>query len=125
MGKSSSKHNTEDSNSATNIGVVNLSSETLGDGLSVEMILEVLGFIILLVLVLRWIKKCCAKRQMKQKRALREMISNENPFNPQPSAPPPASRMIPLQEARVVQLGSQPALEFSGKQPTREIWTAA
>ena len=56
-----------------NVGLLNISSNSQSI-LSMETILEVLSFIILALLVIRWIRKCMMKRKLEQEQRLANII---------------------------------------------------
>ena len=56
-----------------NVGLLNISSNSQAM-LSMETILEVLSFVILTFLVIRWLRKCLMKRKMEQERRLASII---------------------------------------------------
>ena len=56
-----------------NVGLLNISSNSQAM-LSMETILEVLSFVILTFLVIRWLRKCLMKRKMEQERRLANII---------------------------------------------------
>ena len=62
--------NTEEN---VNVGLLNISSNSQSI-LSIETILEVLSFIILALLVIRWIRKCMMKRKLEQEQRLANII---------------------------------------------------
>ena len=119
----------------TNIGLLNVSSESIGESLNMEMIIDLVVVIILLMLLMRWIKKCVVRRRLKQRRALTALLHGgqvaQAPPQPAPVpqplpvvAPPlpaaqaPAPLMIPM-GARAL-----PALEYRCAEP-KEVWTQA
>ena len=57
-------------NSNVNVGLLNMSSEKMGDGLSIEVIMQYVIAFICLLMMCRWIKKCWTRRQERQKRML-------------------------------------------------------
>ena len=118
-----------DKNEATNIGLVNLSNEAFGNSMNAETVIEAIGLFILCLLALRWIRKCCVKRRMKQRRQLQSLIQNGagNPFGNQVQ---PAEQIIPLpaQPAQAINMrpmGADRQLSLEYKEPPREIWTQA
>ena len=111
------------SQSQTNVGLVNLASETFGDGLDVETVLEIASFVILVLLIFRWAKKWCVKRSVKKRTQLREILSEA------PSQPPPRAQNIPMltlqSSESAAQLASPPMYSTHYAAPAREIWTKA
>ena len=55
---------------STNVGLLNVSSDSFGESLNAEMVVELVGLFVLLLMLLRWLKKCLVKRKMKQRQAL-------------------------------------------------------
>ena len=118
-----------DKNEATNIGLVNLSNEAFGSSMNAETVIEAIGLFILCLLALRWIRKCCVKRRMKQRRQLQSLIQHGagNPFGNQVQ---PAAQIIPLpappaQAINMRPMGADRQLSLEYKEPPREIWTQA
>ena len=120
-----------DQNDNTNIGLLNVSSESFGQSVNAEMVIELIGLMVLLMLALRWVKKCFAKRKLKQRRALQSLLHGGQvvPAQPaQPAQPPviaapapgPAQLMIPMGARAMPAL----SLEYKGPEP-REVWTQA
>ena len=120
-----------DMNDNTNIGLLNVSSESFGQSLNAELVIELVGLAVLLMLLMRWVKKCFAKRKLKQRRALTALLhggqgagqapppQQAQPPPPLPAAPGPAQlHMIPM-GARAL-----PALEYRCAEP-KEVWTQA
>ena len=63
----------------TNVGLLNFSSNSQST-LSLETILEVLSFVILTILVIRWLRKCLTKRKMRKEQRLASIIQpSHNP----------------------------------------------
>ena len=63
----------------TNVGLLNFSSNSQST-LSLETILEVLSFVILSILVIRWLRKCLTKRKMRKEQRLASIIQpSHNP----------------------------------------------
>ena len=141
------KKNTDQAqeNSATNVGLVNFSSESF-DSFSVEIVVELIGLTILLFMLMRWLKKCVVKRREKHRRQLQSILNggnnhpnhpnHPNPFvNPPVPSAPAASPPIPL--VALPQLGGARAMVFEnpgprqplsiefapGKTASQEIWT--
>ena len=56
-----------------NVGLLNISSNSQAM-LSMESILEVLSFVILAFLVIRWLRKCLMKRKLEQEQRLANII---------------------------------------------------
>ena len=119
-----------DQNDNTNIGLLNVSSESFGQSVNAELVIELIGLGVLMMLLMRWVKKCFAKRKLKQRRALTALLHGGQVVGPaQPAqhaqppalpaaAPGPAQLMIPM-GARAM-----PALEYKCAEP-REVWTQA
>ena len=72
--KKASAGNTEEN---VNVGLLNISSNSQSI-LSVETILEVLSFIILALLVIRWIRKCLLARNMAQEQRMIDVLQPNN-----------------------------------------------
>ena len=119
-----------DMNDNTNIGLLNVSSESFGQSLNAELVIDLVVVMILLMLLMRWVKKCIVKRKLKQRRALTALLhggqgagqapppQHAQPPPPLPAAPAPAQLMIPM-GARAM-----PALEYRCAEP-KEVWTQA
>ena len=73
-----------------NMGILNISSNSQSF-VSIETILEILSFVILAMLLLRWIKKCMLKRKLESERRLANIIKPEptrtTSFMEMPTAP--------------------------------------
>ena len=117
-----------DQNKATNIGIVNLSNEAFGSSINAETIMEAIGLFILVLLAVRWIRKCCVKRKLKQRRQLQSLIQNGGGnFGNQVQ---PAAQILPLpaQPAQAINMrpvGADRQLSLESQEPPREIWTQA
>ena len=72
--KKASAGNTEEN---VNVGLLNISSNSQSI-LSVETILEVLSFIILALLVIRWIRKCLLARKIEQEQRMINVLQPNN-----------------------------------------------
>ena len=72
--KKASAGNTEEN---VNVGLLNISSNSQSI-LSVETILEVLSFIILTLLVIRWIRKCLLARKIEQEQRMIDVLQPNN-----------------------------------------------
>ena len=116
---------------STNVGLLNVSSDSFGESLNAEMVVELVGLFVLLLMLLRWLKKCLVKRKMKQRQALSALIQAAPPapqaqpplIQPQPlaAAAPGPQIVFPVRGAMPV-----PALEYKcADQPRSEIWTQA
>ena len=117
-------------NDNTNIGLLNVSSESFGQSLNAELVIDLVVLMVLLMLLMRWVKKCFVKRKLKQRRALTALLhggqgagqapppQHAQPPPPLPAAPAPAQLMIPM-GARAM-----PALEYRCAEP-KEVWTQA
>ena len=100
----------------TNVGLLNISSNSQAM-LSLETILEVLSFVILTFLVIRWLRKCLMKRKMEQEQRLASIIQpSHNPrqsyIQEIPSAPG-RSIMGPTQVPMGPPMAQQPQEMFS------------
>ena len=73
-----------------NMGLLNISSNSQSI-ISVETVLEILSFMILALLLCRWIKKCMIRRKLESERRLASIIKPDRPqttsFMEMPSAP--------------------------------------
>ena len=126
-----------DMNDNTNIGLLNVSSESFGQSLNAELVIDLVVLMVLLMLLMRWVKKCFVKRKLKQRRALTALLHGGQGAGhapppqhaqpppplpvlapPLPAAPAPAQLMIPM-GARAM-----PALEYRCAEP-KEVWTQA
>ena len=119
----------------TNIGLLNVSSESLGESLNMEMIIDLVVVIILLMLLMRWIKKCVVRRRLKQRRALTALLHGgqvaQAPPQPAPVPQPLPVVSPPLPAAQapapiMIPMGARglPALEYRCAEP-KEVWTQA
>ena len=72
------------------MGLLNISSNSKSI-ISVETVLEILSFVILALLLCRWIKKCMIRRKLESERRLASIIKPDRPqttsFMEMPSAP--------------------------------------
>ena len=112
-----------------------MSSESFGNSLNAETVVEAIGLLILCLLVLRWIRKCCGMRKLKQRRQLQSLIQHGagNPFGnqvqpatqilPLAAQPAQAINMMPMGAQAIQQADRQLSLEY--KESAREIWTQA
>ena len=119
----------------TNIGLLNVSSESLGQSMNVELIIDIVVVLILVMLMMRWVKKCIIKRKLKQRRALTALLHGGQVAAQPPQqapAPPPLPIMAPPLPAAsapaqiIIPMGARamPALEYRcGEQ--KEVWTQA
>ena len=112
----------------TNVGILNVSSESFGQSLNVELIVELVGLAVLLMMLARWLKKCIAKRKLRQRRALAALLHGAPPPAPpqlpQPPPPPPAAAPGPSQ--MVFPMRAMQALEYKcTDKPREELWTQA
>lgn len=118
----------------TNIGLLNVSSESLGQSMNVELIIDIVVVLILVMLMMRWIKKCIIKRKIKQRRALTALLHGgqvgAQPPQQAPAPPPLPIMAQPLPAAQaphiMIPMGARamPALEYKcGEQ--KEVWTQA
>ena len=115
----------------TNVGILNVSSDSFGESLNAELVVELVGLAVLLMMLLRWLKKCFAKRKLKQRRALTALLHGA-PQAPAPQAQPlPPPQPQPVAAAApgpqiVFPMRTMPALEYKcAEQPRGELWTQA
>ena len=91
-----------------NMGLLNISSNSQSF-VSVETVLEILSFVILALLLCRWIKKCMMKRKLESERRLASIIKPEttrtSSFMEMPSAP--RAIMAPVGSMEQMQMGVQ------------------
>ena len=116
-----------DQNDNTNIGLLNVSSESFGQSVNTEMVVELIGLTVLLLLALRWVKKCFNKRKLKQRRALQTLLHGGQvvgPAQPAQHAQPPVIAPAPAQLMVPMGARAMPALEYKCAEP-REVWTQA
>ena len=96
-----------------NMGLLNISSNSQSF-VSMETILEILSFVILAMLLLRWIKKCMMKRKLESERRLASIIKPEptrtTSFMEMPTAP--RAIMAPMEQMGGVQM--QPMQPMQG-----------
>ena len=77
MGSRGSKQaSAENSEEQVNIGLVNVANQGFNTD-NLETILEVISFVILAFLVIRWAKKCILKRKREQDMRLANIVSAE------------------------------------------------
>ena len=109
----------------TNVGLLNVSSDSFGQSLNAELIVELVGLAVLLMMLMRWLKKCIAKRKIRQRRALAALLHGAPPPPPQqaqPPPPPPAAAPGPAQ--MVFPMRAMQALEYKcADLPREEVWT--
>ena len=105
----------------TNVGLVNIASESFGGGLHPLEVLEIISFAILTMLLIRWFKKWCKGRRARKLEGLKCVVRDASsmemgrlPSRMEPSAPAlptilalpaPAERSAPVLEQ--LQLGSR------------------
>ena len=82
-------------NSNVNVGLLNKSREKMGDGLSVEVIMQYIIALICLAMVCKWLKKCWNRRQQRilnmagiQMNHLNNPGQGQQLALPAPAAPP-------------------------------------
>ena len=116
---------------STNVGLLNVSSDSFGESLNAELVVELVGLFVLLLMLLRWLKKCLVKRKMKQRQALSALIQGAPPApqaQPPPIQPQPVAAAAPGPQIVFPMRGAMPmpALEYKcADQPRGEIWTQA
>ena len=102
-----------------NMGLLNISSNSQSI-ISVETVLEILSFVILALLLCRWIKKCMIRRKLESERRLASIIKPDRPqttsFMEMPSAP--SAIMAPV--GSMEQMGVQP---MQPRQSCPEVFT--
>ena len=107
-------------NSNTNVGIINVSDQSIGDGLNAESIATYLIAIIVGIMVIKWVRKWCNRRQARNRNSMMMDMANAIPLQPpqqqpQPLAlPPPAPVHQPMQPVVPIILHQgykQPALE--------------
>ena len=102
-----------------NMGLLNISSNSQSI-ISVETVLEILSFVILALLLCRWIKKCMIRRKLESERRLASIIKPDRPqttsFMEMPSAP----RAIMAPVGSMEQMGVQP---MQPRQSCPEVFT--
>ena len=111
----------------TNVGILNVSSDSFGQSLNAELVVELVGLAVLLMMLLRWLKKCIAKRKLKQRRALTALLHGAPPPPPQQAQPPPPPPAVaaPGPAQMVFPMRAMPALEYKCAEPRGEVWTQA
>ena len=111
----------------TNVGILNVSSDSFGQSLNAELVVELVGLAVLLMMLLRWLKKCIAKRKLKQRRALTALLHGAPPPPPQQAQPPPPPPAVaaPGPAQMVIPMRAMPALEYKCAEPRGEVWTQA
>ena len=115
-GKVSSEGGELKDQAQTNVGLVNIASENLG-GLNALEVLEIISFIILTFLVVRWLRKWCKGRKAQKMEGLKCMMKDASAMEmgrltskSAPSAPPAIMGNAPQVMALPppsLQLGSQ------------------
>ena len=109
-------------NSNTNVGIINVSDQSFGDGLTGESVATYLIAIIVGIMVIKWIRKYCNRRQARNRDNMMMDMANAIPLQPpqhqqQPLAlPPPATVHPPVQPVMPIILHhnqdyKQPAIE--------------
>ena len=116
----------------TNVGILNVSSDSFGQSLNAELVVELVGLAVLLMMLLRWMKKCFAKRKLKQRRALTALLHGGHgapqappPQQAQPLPPPQPAAAAPGPAQIVFPMRAMPALEYKCAEPRGEVWTQA
>ena len=117
-------------NSNTNVGIINVSDQSFGDGLTAQSIATYMIAIVVGIMVLKWIRKYCNRRQARNRDNMMMDVANAIPLQPQqhqqqplalpPTAPvhPPVQPVMPI-IVHHNQDYKQPAIEALGYAPDR------
>ena len=76
-------------NNNVNIGLLNMSSEEFGDGITTENVIQYVIVIICIAMVFKWIRKCWTRRQQRMSTAGQQVMAM-NPIQPVQQQQPPA-----------------------------------
>ena len=110
------------SETQTNVGLINVASESFGD-METDTILEVISFIILTLILIRGVRKWLMKRKAKKAAQLRGLLS-EAPARQQPrvqNLPMITMQQQPETTRQLINPSMPPKYEI----PEREVWTRA
>ena len=109
------------SETQTNVGLINVASESFGD-MEADTILEIISFIILTLILIRGVRKWLMKRKAKKAAQLRGLISEA------PARQPPRVQSLPMitmQPPETTRQLINPSMPPKYEIPEREIWTRA
>ena len=76
-------------NKNVNVGLLNMSSEEFGDGITTEKVIQYVIVIICIAMVLKWIRKCWTRRQQRMNTAGQQVMAM-NQIQPVQQHQPPA-----------------------------------
>ena len=96
---SSQKGQSDQTNSNTNVGLINVSDQSFGitgEQIATYMIAFIVG-----LMVLKWIRKACNRRAARNRQMIMDMANNI-PMNAVPALPPPAPVHQPVMQQPVV-----------------------
>ena len=108
------------SETQTNVGLINVASESFGD-MEADTILEIISFIILTLILIRGVRKWLMKRKAKKAAQLRGLISEAPRQQPRVQSLPMITMQQPETERQLIKPSMPPQYEI----PEREIWTRA
>ena len=86
---SSQKGHSDQQNSNTNVGLINVSDQSQSFGITGEQIATYMIAFIVGLMVLKWIRKACNRRAARNRQMIMDMANNI-PMNAVPALPPPA-----------------------------------
>ena len=86
---SSQKGQSDQQNSNTNVGLINVSDQSQSFGITGEQIATYMIAFIVGLMVLKWIRKACNRRAARNRQMIMDMANNI-PMNAAPALPPPA-----------------------------------
>ena len=98
---SSQKGQSEQQNSNTNVGLINVSDQSQSFGITGEQIATYMIAFIVGLMVLKWIRKACNRRAARNRQMIMDMANNI-PMNAVPALPPPAPVHQPVMQQPVV-----------------------
>ena len=98
---SSQKGQSDQTNSNTNVGLINVSDQSQSFGITGEQIATYMIAFIVGLMVLKWIRKACNRRAARNRQMIMDMANNI-PMNAVPTLPPPAPVHQPVMQQPVV-----------------------
>ena len=94
---SSQKGQSDQTNSNTNVGLINVSDQSQSFGITGEQIATYMIAFIVGLMVLKWIRKACNRRAARNRQMIMDMANNI-PMNAVPALPPPAPVHQPVMQ---------------------------
>ena len=98
---SSQKGHSDQQNSNTNVGLINVSDQSQSFGITGEQIATYMIAFIVGLMVLKWIRKACNRRAARNRQMIMDMANNI-PMNAARALPPPAPVPQPVMQQPVV-----------------------